>query len=124
MRSLGPRPQAFRLIQALRRTNYRTAQIEARRGIQTVDVPAIRGSEDPTSADSKTPSGGNNISLKVDEAVHVVDGDYVRDIGKFFPRQQYLLLRRGIFSLKPNLLTLRRGMLIPHLSFDNGFESD
>ncbi|KAK5279010.1 hypothetical protein LTR40_008398 [Exophiala xenobiotica] len=56
------------------------AELQARKGIQHVDVPPIRSSSTPTpAAKPTTPSSGQSTS-KVDGEIYVADGDYIKDI--------------------------------------------
>lgn len=72
------------------------AQIEARRGIQHVDVPPIQSATTPERATSDAgrpkPSSGTSIS-KVDSDIYVADGDYIKDIEVNDLRNRYTLTK-------------------------------
>lgn len=70
------------------------AQIEARKGIQHVDVPPIKSSASPapTKPDTPTGSGGNSVS-KVDGDIYIADGDYIKDIEVNDLRNRYTLTK-------------------------------
>ncbi|KAK5954726.1 hypothetical protein OHC33_004450 [Knufia fluminis] len=69
------------------------AQIEARKGIQHVDVPPIKASSSPAPVPkSATPSGGNSVS-KVDGDIYIADGDYIKDIEVNDLRNRYTLTK-------------------------------
>lgn len=69
------------------------ASIEARKGIQHVDVPPIQSSDSPApSAKPSTPSGGNIVS-KVDGDIYIADGDYIKDIEVNDLRNRYTLTK-------------------------------
>lgn len=72
------------------------AQIEARRGIQHIDVPPIRTAS-PAPATTPTPksiiaSSGNSLS-KVDGDIYIADGDYIKDIEVNDLRNRYTLTK-------------------------------
>lgn len=69
------------------------AAIEARKGVQHVDVPPIQSSDSPApSAKPSTPSGGNIVS-KVDGDIYIADGDYIKDIEVNDLRNRYTLTK-------------------------------
>ena len=72
------------------------AQIEARRGIQHVDVPPIKSSSSPapssSSAKPVTPSAGNSLN-KLDTEIYIADGDYIKDIEVNDLRNRYTLTK-------------------------------
>lgn len=70
------------------------AQIEARRGIQHVDVPPIQASSaSPTAPpQSTTPSAGKSTS-KLEGEIYIADGDYIKDIEVNDLRNRYTLTK-------------------------------
>ncbi|KAJ9494330.1 hypothetical protein LTR99_002169 [Exophiala xenobiotica] len=69
------------------------AELQARKGIQHVDVPPIRSSSTPTpAAKPTTPSSGQSTS-KVDGEIYVADGDYIKDIEINDLRNRYTLTK-------------------------------
>lgn len=68
------------------------AQIEARRGIQHVDVPPIQSSASPAPPKSTTPSGGKSTS-KLEGEIYIADGDYIKDIEVNDLRNRYTLTK-------------------------------
>ena len=69
------------------------AQIEARRGIQHIDVPPIKTSSSPAPvAKPTTPSAGNSMA-KVDGDIYIADGDYIKDIEVNDLRNRYTLTK-------------------------------
>lgn len=70
------------------------AQIQAKKGIQHVDVPPILSSASPPakSASPGVPSGGNSAST-VNGEMYIADGDYIRDIEVNDLRNRYTLTK-------------------------------
>merc|ERR1712230_322500 len=69
------------------------AELQARKGIQHVDVPPIRSSSTPTPAPKPTtPSSGQSTS-KVNGEMYIADGDYIRDIEVNDLRNRYTLTK-------------------------------
>ncbi|KIW51553.1 hypothetical protein PV05_10263 [Exophiala xenobiotica] len=69
------------------------AELQARKGIQHVDVPPIRSSSTPTPAPKPTtPSSGQSTS-KVDGEIYVADGDYIKDVEINDLRNRYTLTK-------------------------------
>lgn len=68
------------------------AQIEARKGIQHVDVPPIQSSGSPAPAQSTTPSAGKSTS-KLEGEIYIADGDYIKDIEVNDLRNRYTLTK-------------------------------
>ena len=67
------------------------ADLQARKGIQHVDVPPIMSTSSPTSAPPKI-SSGQSIS-KVDGEIYIADGDYIKDIEVNDLRNRYTLTK-------------------------------
>lgn len=65
------------------------AQIQARKGIQHVDVPPIRSTASPVTA--KSPSGGDSTNPSGE--VYQQDGDYIKDIEVNDLRNRYTLTK-------------------------------
>ncbi|KAF4512371.1 hypothetical protein G6O67_001521 [Ophiocordyceps sinensis] len=73
------------------------AQLQARKGIQHVDVPPILKPEQsptpPASIKATTSSAGSGVPRKVDGAMYVADGDYIKDIEVNDLRNRYILTK-------------------------------
>ncbi|PLB54440.1 hypothetical protein P170DRAFT_346640 [Aspergillus steynii IBT 23096] len=67
------------------------AQLQAKKGIQHVDVPPIRSTDSPA-PQSGSPSGAD-ASGKLNEEIYVADGDYIRDIEINDLRNRYTLTK-------------------------------
>ncbi|KAI9751686.1 MAG: hypothetical protein M4579_005951 [Chaenotheca gracillima] len=65
------------------------AQIQAKRGIQHVDVPPIRSTGSPTGKSSSPPANSSNINGDI----YVADGDYIKDIEVNDLRNRYTLTK-------------------------------
>ncbi|THV86981.1 hypothetical protein D6D29_01099 [Aureobasidium pullulans] len=63
------------------------AQIQARKGIQHVDVPPIRSTESPSGGGNQSPGGGLNADI------YTQDGDFIRDIEVNDLRNRYTLTK-------------------------------
>lgn len=72
------------------------AQIQARKGIQHVDVPPIRSTASPASA--KSPSAGAGA---VNSEVYQQDGDYIKDIEVNDLRNRYTLTKGSTQKMLP-----------------------
>ncbi|KAL4964763.1 KH domain-containing protein [Aspergillus stella-maris] len=64
------------------------AQLQAKKGIQHVEVPPIRATSSPSQ--SATPSGGDT---KLNAEIYVADGDYIKDIEINDLRNRYTLTK-------------------------------
>ena len=95
LRSSGLHDQADNFIAAAAaRIN---AQIQAKKGIQHVDVPPIRSTLSPSAGQLASPGGsgsgaGNSASL-VNGEMYIADGDYIRDIEVNDLRNRYTLTK-------------------------------
>ncbi len=93
LRNIYPQHQADTFIAAAAaRIN---AQIQAKKGIQHVDVPPIRSTLSPSTGQSASPGGsgaGNSASL-VNGEMYIADGDYIRDIEVNDLRNRYTLTK-------------------------------
>jgi len=74
------------------------AQIQAKKGIQHVDVPPIRATSSPAPAAgaSASPGGGSgagNSASTVNGEMYIADGDYIRDIEVNDLRNRYTLTK-------------------------------
>lgn len=71
------------------------AQIQAKKGIQHVDVPPIRSTLSPSAGQtaSPRPSGSGNIAAFVSDDIYMADGDYIRDIEVNDLRNRYTLTK-------------------------------
>jgi hypothetical protein len=64
------------------------AQIQAKKGVQHVDVPPIRSAGSP-SGNAASPSAAGNVNGDV----YIVDGDYIKDIEVNDLRNRYTLTK-------------------------------
>ncbi|KJZ80412.1 hypothetical protein HIM_00262 [Hirsutella minnesotensis 3608] len=73
------------------------AQLQARKGIQHVDVPPInkpdQGPSPPASLKTATSSGGAGTTRKIDGEMYVSDGDYIKDIEVNDLRNRYTITK-------------------------------
>lgn len=67
------------------------AQLQAKKGIQHVDVPPIRSATSPAPA-AASPSAGD-ASTKLNTDIYVADGDYIKDIEINDLRNRYTLTK-------------------------------
>ncbi|KAI0398895.1 hypothetical protein F4802DRAFT_611305 [Xylaria palmicola] len=89
------------------------AQLQARKGIQHVDVPPIRSSS------NATPSGDSNAGKtgNINGEVYVSDGDYIKDIEVNDLRNRYLLTKGSTQKMVNNALDVTtRGEYYPDKS--------
>ncbi len=63
------------------------AQLQARKGIQHVDVPPIKSATSPTKA------GAANSAANINGEMYIADGDYIKDIEVNDLRNRYVLTR-------------------------------
>ncbi|KAJ4523963.1 hypothetical protein HRR83_002081 [Exophiala dermatitidis] len=68
------------------------AELQARRGIQHVDVPPIRSGSTPTPTPKPSTPGANDHS-RVGGDIYVADGDYIKDIEINDLRNRYTLTK-------------------------------
>ncbi|KAI9158452.1 hypothetical protein HJFPF1_06447 [Paramyrothecium foliicola] len=68
------------------------AQLQARRGIQHVDVPPIK-STTPPPARTETPTNNANPPPAINGEMYVADGDYIQDIEVNDLKNRYLLTK-------------------------------
>jgi len=72
------------------------AQIQAKKGIQHVDVPPIQGSIKSPATPTPPPvrdGGANNSAAHVDGEMYMDDGDYIKDIEVNDLRNRYTLTK-------------------------------
>lgn len=71
------------------------AQIQAKKGIQHVDVPPIQSALSPAGGKSASPgaSGSGNSVALVNGEMYIADGDYIRDIEVNDLRNRYTLTK-------------------------------
>lgn len=73
------------------------ASIQAKKGIQHVDVPPIMSTLSPSGGNSASPapdrSGAGNIAAQVNGEMYIADGDYIRDIEVNDLRNRYTLTK-------------------------------
>lgn len=88
------------------------AQLQARKGIQHVDVPPIRSADtdSPPPRPTSTPQSANKTAPALDGEMYVADGDYIQDIEVNDLRNRYLLTKgstqKMLASIPPSLLLL------------------
>lgn len=68
------------------------ASIEAKKGIQHVDVPPIRSTQSPAASASPAPKAENSAST-INGDMYIADGDYIRDIEVNDLRNRYTLTK-------------------------------
>ncbi|KAL5362302.1 hypothetical protein BJX96DRAFT_99916 [Aspergillus floccosus] len=68
------------------------AQLQAKKGIQHVDVPPIRSTASPA-PNSASPSARDDASGKLNAEIYVADGDYIKDIEINDLRNRYTLTK-------------------------------
>lgn len=107
----GPQDAAARAAAAAARIN---ADLQARKGIQHVDVPPIRSTSSPSSAATPKISSGQSIS-KVDGEIYIADGDYIKDIEVNDLRNRYTLTKGS--TQKEVNTTLFYLLILPGWSF-------
>jgi hypothetical protein len=79
------------------------AQLQAKKGIQQVDVPPIRSTASPA---PKSSSPGAQSTGKLDDGIYIADGDYIKDIEVNDLRNRYTLTKGS---------TQRMHLSFPHL---------
>lgn len=75
------------------------AQLQARKGIQHVDVPPIKSSDSTGAGDVNAGKPGN-----LNREVYVSDGDYIKDIEVNDLRNRYLLTKGSTQKMVNNAL--------------------
>jgi len=75
------------------------ASIQAKRGVQHVDVPPIR-----SASATSTGSGDANAGKNINGEVYVSDGDYIKDIEVNDLRNRYLLTKGSTQKMVNNAL--------------------
>lgn len=76
------------------------AQLQAKKGIQHVDVPPIRSTSSPAPR-SATPSNAD-ASGKLNAEIYVADGDYIKDIEINDLRNRYTLTKGSTQKMHPH----------------------
>ncbi|RKL25176.1 hypothetical protein BFJ72_g14046 [Fusarium proliferatum] len=81
------------------------AQLQARKGIQHVDVPPIRSADtdSPPPRPTSTPQSANKTAPALDGEMYVADGDYIQDIEVNDLRNRYLLTKGSTQKMNPPL---------------------
>lgn len=103
----GPSDAAARAAAAAAKIN---ADLQARKGIQHVDVPPIRSTSSPTPAPPPKVSSGQSTS-KLDGDIYVADGDYIKDIEVNDLRNRYTLTKGS--TQKEVITTLFYLLILP-----------
>ncbi|GAB1217647.1 hypothetical protein ATERTT37_006887 [Aspergillus terreus] len=78
------------------------AQLQAKKGIQHVDVPPIRSTASPA-PNSASPSARDDASGKLNAEIYVADGDYIKDIEINDLRNRYTLTKGSTQKMNPPL---------------------
>ncbi|KAI1210615.1 uncharacterized protein F4807DRAFT_459457 [Annulohypoxylon truncatum] len=69
------------------------AQIQAKKGIQHVDVPPIKSSSSASPGPNSASAPGGNGSNNINGEMYIADGDYIKDIEVNDLRNRYLLTK-------------------------------
>ncbi|QSZ31595.1 hypothetical protein DSL72_001162 [Monilinia vaccinii-corymbosi] len=69
------------------------AQIQAKKGIQHVDVPPIRSAESPVGKSASPGAGAGNSASNINGEMYIADGDYIKDIEVNDLRNRYTLTK-------------------------------
>jgi len=69
------------------------AQLQAKKGIQHVDVPPIQSTLSPSNGKSASPGVSGNSASTVNGEMYIADGDYIRDIEVNDLRNRYTLTK-------------------------------
>ncbi|OTA97177.1 hypothetical protein M434DRAFT_66192 [Hypoxylon sp. CO27-5] len=69
------------------------AQIQAKKGIQHVDVPPIKSASSESPGPNTTSAPGSNGSNNINGEMYIADGDYIKDIEVNDLRNRYLLTK-------------------------------
>ncbi|KAF4986718.1 hypothetical protein FDECE_15804, partial [Fusarium decemcellulare] len=69
------------------------AQLQARKGIQHVDVPPIKSAESPPARPAPTSQSSSKTAPAINGEMYVADGDYIQDIEVNDLRNRYLLTK-------------------------------
>ncbi|KAL7624365.1 hypothetical protein AAE478_005929 [Parahypoxylon ruwenzoriense] len=69
------------------------AQIQAKKGIQHVDVPPIKSASSASPTAQNTDSTPNSASANINGDMYIADGDYIKDIEVNDLRNRYLLTK-------------------------------
>lgn len=69
------------------------AQLQARKGIQHVDVPPIKPAESSPAAPAPTSQSSSKTAPALNGEMYVADGDYIQDIEVNDLRNRYLLTK-------------------------------
>lgn len=69
------------------------AQIQAKKGIQHVDVPPIKSASSSSPGPNTPGAPGSNASANINGEMYIADGDYIKDIEVNDLRNRYLLTK-------------------------------
>ncbi|KAL9029291.1 MAG: hypothetical protein Q9196_002448 [Gyalolechia fulgens] len=69
------------------------ASIQAKKGIQHVDVPPIRSTASPAAAASSPPAKSGSSTSNINGDMYIADGDYIKDIEVNDLRNRYTLTK-------------------------------
>ncbi|KAI6089006.1 hypothetical protein F4821DRAFT_232729 [Hypoxylon rubiginosum] len=69
------------------------AQIQAKKGIQHVDVPPIKSASSASPGPNSGSAAGGHASANINGEVYIADGDYIKDIEVNDLRNRYLLTK-------------------------------
>ena len=87
------------------------AQLQARKGIQHVDVPPIQSSDAPSSTLSATSSSKTEPGHAINGEMYVNHGDYIQDIEVNDLRNRYLLTKASTQKMV-NTLSLSTTLIL------------
>ncbi|VUC22074.1 unnamed protein product [Clonostachys rosea] len=79
------------------------AQLQAKKGIQHVDVPPIRSESSPAAQPTTTSSSASNPAPVLNGEMYVADGDYIQDIEVNDLRNRYLVTKGSTQKMNPPL---------------------
>ncbi|KAI1799407.1 hypothetical protein F4811DRAFT_565604 [Daldinia bambusicola] len=93
------------------------AQIQAKKGIQHVDVPPIKSTSSASPGPNTASTPGGNNSNNINGEMYIADGDYIKDIEVNDLRNRYLLTKSSTQKMVNNTLDVTtRGNYYPDKS--------
>jgi hypothetical protein len=95
------------------------ADLQARKGVQHVDVPPIRSTSSPTPAAPASKTSTGQSTSKLDGDIYIADGDYIKDIEVNDLRNRYTLTKGSTqkMVIHPSVL-LTWSTIAPFLHFE------
>ncbi|KAL9609911.1 MAG: hypothetical protein Q9167_005356 [Letrouitia subvulpina] len=79
------------------------ASIQAKKGIQHVDVPPIRATASPVGKSSSPPANPGTSTSNINGDMYMADGDYIKDIEVNDLRNRYTLTKGSTQKMNPPL---------------------